>query len=159
MTPHWPRRAPNPWVWAFPLTYLLHIAEEYGSGEGFPSWASRFTGLQFTPVRFLAVNAIVWCAMCVGCALIVRRASFRWLLPALAAAVTLNGVAHLVATVATRSYPPGLLTGLLCWIPLGIVTLHRTREELRAGEYWWGVASGFGFHALVTLSAFLASRD
>lgn len=152
-----PSRRSSLWVWAFPLTYLLHMAEEYACGEGFPSWVSRVAGVHYTPARFLVVNAVVWCAMCAMCVLIVRRPAFRWLLTGLAAAVALNGVAHLVATVATRSYSPGLLAGLLCWVPLGVVTLHRTRGEVRAWEFWAGIASGFVFHVLVTLSALLVS--
>jgi len=46
-------------AWLFPASYAVHIAEEFWSGEGFPSWASRHTGLDFDPSRFLAINGAI----------------------------------------------------------------------------------------------------
>ena len=147
-----PVRAPVQ-AWLFPATYMAHIAEELWAGEGFPSWASRHTGLGFTPQRFLALNGVVLLVMIVCAALATRRPSLRWLLPALAAAVTLNGLAHIAASLVTRSYSPGLLSGTLLWVPLGIATLIRCSHSLSRRELLGGVAAGLAAHAIITLCA------
>ena len=118
-------RFPFAWPLLFPLTYLFHVAEEYWCGERFFNWASRLSGVSLTEQTFLAINAVAWSAMLLASLLALWLSAMRWVVIPLAAAVLLNGTAHLMASVLSVSYSPGLVTGLVLWVPLGAVTLVR----------------------------------
>lgn len=147
------------WVWLFPATYLLHIAEEYWGGEGFYRWISRFTGAELAPEQFLTLNATAWIFMVVGIAIMLWTNSWRWLLVAFGTVVLLNGLAHTVGSLITRSYSPGLLSGLFCWVPLGIVTLLRAWKSAPPSIFITGVIVGIGIHAVVSLLALQSLQE
>jgi len=143
---------PRFWPLLFPLTYLVHIAEEYWCGGGFHNW-SRVLGMQLDGMRFLQINAVAWTTMLLLClaALLVIR--IRWVVVSFAAAVLLNGLAHMIASIATVSYSPGLVSGLLLWAPLGSYTLLRAYAGMTRRAYWGAIVWGLVMHSLVTLTA------
>lgn len=51
---------PRYWPLLFPLTFLVHIAEEYRFG--FYLWA-RVLGMRMDGPRFMQINAVAWAAM------------------------------------------------------------------------------------------------
>ena len=144
---------PRFWPLLFPATYLLHIAEEYWCGERFFNWASRVSGINLTELAFLEINAAAWTIMLLMSAMAFSRPTFQWIVIPMSTAITINGVAHLLGTIISHSYSPGLVTGFLLWIPLGVFTLYRTRET---GRYWAGVILGVVLHGLVTLVALMS---
>jgi hypothetical protein len=135
----------------------LHIAEEYWCGERFFNWASRVAGINMTEDAFLGINQFAWIVMFLGCVVATLAPEMRWLVVAFASAVSLNGVAHLLASIFTWSYSPGVVTGLLLWIPLGVFTLVRARGRVSRVGYLVGILLGFGLHTLVTLTAYSMS--
>jgi hypothetical protein len=140
------------WVWLFPATYLAHIAEEYWGGEGFPRWISRVAGATLTTPEFLTLNAVAWVLMA-GAMVGVVRGLWRWPLVAFGLVVLLNALLHAGGSVVTRSYSPGLVTGLLFWLPLGAFTLWRAWADVPRRTFWTGVAVGLAMHAVVSLLA------
>jgi len=146
------RSLPRMWPLLFPLTYILHVAEEMWCGEGFPAWASRLSGVQLTPQRFLTLNAVALVVM-FGMNLVAAvSVELRWLMIPFAAAVLLNGLAHTAGTVFSASYSPGLVSGLLVWVPLGFYTLRRSRGEFARATFWAAVALGLALHGLLLLT-------
>ncbi|OGO69778.1 MAG: hypothetical protein A2Z37_07670 [Chloroflexi bacterium RBG_19FT_COMBO_62_14] len=81
-----------------------------------------------------------------------------WLLPALGMITAVNGLGHLAGTVATRSYSPGMITGLLLWTPLGLAALQVSRPTLSAPAWWLGIAAGLIVSGAVVGLAFAVSR-
>jgi hypothetical protein len=144
---------PRFWPLLFPATYLLHIAEEYWCGERFFNWASRIAGINLTEQAFLEINAAALTIMLLMAGMAFSRPTFQWIVIPMSTAVSINGVAHLLGTIFSRSYSPGLVTGVLLWIPLGVFTLYRARET---GRYWAGVMLGVILHGLVTLAALMS---
>jgi hypothetical protein len=142
-------------AWLFPLTYALHLAEEYWGGEGFPSWLSRMAGVSFTNQEFMVLNSMALVLMILGATLIYRL-TWRWLLVALAGVVFLNGALHLIFSLLTWTYSPGLVTGGLLWLPLGAVTMYRQWSRASRRSYSIGVVLALGLHAVVSLLALLA---
>jgi hypothetical protein len=131
------RPTPDP-VWLFPLTYAVHLLEEYFVGGGFPSWAQRALGIQLSNREFVAWNAFALAAMCAGALLVSRYRRFRYIEIGLAIAVLGNVAAHVIGSLATLTYSPGLITGVLVWIPLGWFRLrtvfgHSSRRARVAG--------------------------
>lgn len=137
------------WIWLFPLTYLLHAAEEYWGGEGFYRWAGRIIGRGMTPEQFLTINGLGWLLM-TGSVLIFRKTpSVRWLTISFATVVFINGLAHLLGSVWTETYSPGLITGLLLWVPLGAATFYRALGRTTRRSYLSGLLAGALIHAVL----------
>ena len=115
-----PKARPTPAaVWLFPVTYVVHLLEEYYVGGGFPVWAQRALGVQLSNREFVGWNVFALAIMCVGALLVSRHPRFRFIEIALAIAVCGNAAAHVIGSLATWTYSPGLITGVLVWIPLG----------------------------------------
>jgi uncharacterized protein with HXXEE motif len=140
---------PRAWPLLFPVTFLAHIAEEYFGG--FPAWSARWLGFTFGAAGFLELNAAAWIVMFV--ASIVATLGNAWLVVPFATATFVNGCVHLVLTIVTRSYSPGVITGTLFWIPLGAYTLRRKHAELSHAAFWSAAILGLALHALVVFYA------
>lgn len=139
------------WSWLFPVTYLLHAAEEYWGGEGYSAYLLRLRGVQLSPARFLLVQAIGLALMIFGI-ILARRLHFPNLLSVILGSVVLvNGLTHTILTLAYAEYVPGLITSIVLWIPLGIATLLRFRRTMREARYWFCVALGVGINGIVEL--------
>jgi hypothetical protein len=145
------------WGWLFPAAYAVHILEEWRGGEGFPAWVSRVMGAELSVERFLALNAWALAGMTLGVVLTLVFRRMRWLLVGFGAVVVVNGFAHLAASAATRSYSPGVVSGALLWLPLGLCTLRAGRANLSRRDFGAGLAVGLLMHAVVTLLAFFGS--
>ena len=146
------------WCWVFPLTYLLHIAEEYYVGGGYAAYLVRLRGLQISTSLFLAAQGVGMVLMIAGIFL-ARRFNFRHtLIVILGAVVLVNGITHLVMSLADWGYGPGLLTSLLLWIPLGGATLFHFKGRISNRKFWLGVASGVGVNASIVLLEIIGGR-
>ena len=131
------------WTWIFPVTYLIHIAEEYWGGEGYSSYLLRLRGITLSPTRFLAGQAVAFVLMMIGVILAKHLKLRNQMIVILGSVVFVNGLTHCVQTVAHGQYVPGLFTAILLWLPLGIATLLRFKK-LRTRSYWISVALGVG---------------
>lgn len=140
---------------SYPLSYALHIAEEAWVGESFPVWASRFSGVSFTHDEFVVLNGVALALMCV--AVSVARAwpqVRRLVVPALGTIVTVNGALHLAASLWSVTYSPGVISGTLVWLPLGVWTLWWAARALIARQLLVGCVVGALAHAAVSAVAF-----
>jgi len=130
------------WLWLFPASYALHIAEEGLAGQRFYRWIGRVTGREISPGVFAGVNLACEAAMVVA----VRRAQARqdaaWLVPALGTITAVNGIGHLAGSVITRSYSPGTLSGVAVWAPLGLFAAARSRQLLPRPLWRRGITAG-----------------
>ncbi len=139
------------WSWLFPITYLLHIAEEYWSGPGYSDYLLRLRGVQLAPTHFLLVHAIGFALMMVGIVL-ARRLNFPNLLSVILGAVVLvNGLTHTILSLTHAEYVPGLITSILLWTPLGILTLLGFRRTMCEPRYWFCVALGVAINGIIEL--------
>src|SRR5664280_2807084 len=51
------------WLWLFPASYAVHIAEEGLAGERFYRWIHRVVGREIGPHAFFALNLVFETAM------------------------------------------------------------------------------------------------
>jgi hypothetical protein len=138
-------------LWLFPLTYLLHIAEEYWGGEGYPAYLFRVHGVKLSGTRFLILQSLGILLMVVGI-LIARRLKFPILLLLILATVSLtNALTHIVQSLLIAGYEPGLVSSVLVWLPLGAFTLFRLRAVMNGGRYLLGVAIGLAISAAIRI--------
>ncbi len=138
-------------VWLFVPAYVCHLAEEFFGG--FPDWIARVVGRPLPPAGFVAINAVALVLMAVAIRAATRRESRGWMVIAIASLVFLNAVAHLLGSLATASYSPGVVTGAVIYFPLGAVVLVRAWDQAPEQQFWLGVAAG----ALANVAAFLSA--
>jgi len=137
---------------------VIHIAEEFYGGEGYLAYLKRLRGVELSPTKFLVGQAIGLGLIIIGL-LIARRLNFpKQLLIILGAVVMVNGFSHLGTSLFYREYTPGLITGVLIWIPLGVVTLISFKRGLSVRRYWLYVASGIAINAAVAVITLKGGR-
>ncbi|HUS11619.1 MAG TPA: HXXEE domain-containing protein [Pyrinomonadaceae bacterium] len=148
----------NFWSWMFPLTYLIHIAEEYWGGEGYPAYILRLRGVQMSTTRFLVAQGIGFVLVTIG-VILARRFNFRqMMLVILGTIVLVNGITHSVTALSIMSYGPGLWSSILVWMPLGIFALMRFRKGVTTKKYWIAVAIGVGVNIVVGILTMRGGR-
>lgn len=146
------------WLWFFLFTYLLHIAEEYWGGDGYSAYLSRTKGVDLTSRRFLFMTGIGLVLIIVGIPLAYTFGFPQLMMVILGTVFLINGVSHTISGVVTARYNPGLLSGMLIWIPLGIVTLVQLRERMSVARYLTAVAVGVGIQVVVSLLSLKGGR-
>lgn len=140
-------------LWLFPATYLIHIAEEYWVGGGFSAYIARVRNVNLPPSTFLLMNGIGLALMILG-VLLARRFSFtQWLLACFGMITLGNGLSHTINSVVSREYNPGLISGLLIWIPLGLAALVYVKGQMPRRRFWTALAIGIVILLIVALLA------
>ena len=122
------------WVrWAPLGAASLHIVEEFVFPGGFAAWDRRYRPdfkNSITPRLHIVVNALLLIICFDTGAMIGRRlGAALWLL--VAALLFSNALWHLRGAVKTRSYSPGMITGLLLYVPL---TIYGYDHFVRSGR-------------------------
>lgn len=145
-----------PLVWLFVVAYLAHVVEEFVGG--FPSWLASIFGRPLPVDTFLVINAVGLVAMVVAAFAATRKESMGWLAIGIAALTFANGLLHLLGSLATASYSPGLFTGVVLYLPLGLLALLRAWDQVPASFLWKGIGAGLAAHGLVSLVAATSVR-
>ena len=146
------------WLWVFPITYLIHIAEEYWGGEGYPAYILRLRGVHMSTTRFLLAQGVGFVLVTIG-VILARRFKFpQMMLVILGSIVLVNGITHTVTALSIMSYGPGLWSSIFIWMPLGIFTLVRFRKGVTNKKYWIGVAIGVGVNVVVGILTMRGGR-
>jgi hypothetical protein len=139
------------WATLFPVTYLVHIAEEYYCGGGFPQYMVKYYHVEMTEARFVILQLIGVIAMLLGLWLSARLRFPKTMLVIMASVVAMNGAVHLLRSAANVRYEPGLITGLALWLPLGLATVYLNRAEMSSARLIFSIAIGLAISGLVEL--------
>ena len=137
-------------LWLFPVTYFVHLLEEWFARAPIVLWGvqpDRPLGVR----SFLLWNAIGLILMITGVRLVRRGHRFHWIVPALATAVLLNSMGHLVGSFAARRYSSGLATAIVLWVPLALLTLVRVWDQTSGRTLRIGLIVGITIEVIVVL--------
>ena len=145
-------------LWLFPPAFALHVLEELFAGEGFPAWAARVVGSPVPLEGFLLVNLAGMVLLIAAVRSAIRDERAGWMAVAIATIAALNGTVHVLGTLVTGRYSPGLISGVVLYLSLGTLTLLRASYQAHAGAVTRGVLAGVAIHAAVFVVAFLLSR-
>jgi hypothetical protein len=145
------------WIWILPVSYIVHLAEEVWGGEGYAAWISRLSGSTFPRSTLLLLNLLLVVGMVAVILAAFRRGALHWAVVALGTAVLGNSLLHLGASLATRTYSPGLLTGILLWLPIGGYSIWRGLHRCEKRDLVLGVTIGVVATLLIS-SVALAPR-
>ena len=144
--------------WLFPLTYLIHVAEEYWGGEGYPAYILRVRGVHLTTTRFFVAQILGTVLMALGI-MLARRLNFSYLMVIIMASLVLvNGLTHTLTSLTNGGYGPGVFSSALIWIPLSIFCLVRFSREVSRKRFLLGVTIGLGVNVLVFVITMRGAR-
>lgn len=135
-----------------PMAYVIHLVEEVFGG--LPAWAIDVLGRGIPADRFIAINATAFVLFVAGTIGYLRFGRARWFPTALATILTANGVLHALAALYFGGYAPGVITGLVLYLPLGAIILRGARRSLTPALFKRAVVAGLLFHGLVSAVAF-----
>lgn len=141
------------WMWIFPVTYLIHLAEEYWGGEGYCAYLYRLRGVQLSTARFFFFQGLGIVLIVIGIFVSLHLRWPRFFLAIVGALVLSNGTTHTVTALRHGGYGPGLVTCVLVWIPLGLVTLFLLFGEMPAARLALAAGIGVAIQATVALIA------
>jgi hypothetical protein len=117
----------------------LHIWEEFVFPGGFADWDRRYRPVyreSITPRFHLFINSLlIFACLAVGSAGPTPSGVAGWL--TLTALLASNAVFHLVGAVRTREYSPGVVTGMLLYVPM---TVYGFVHFLTTGQATTGTA-------------------
>jgi hypothetical protein len=152
-------RATIIWSWLFPLSYLIHIAEEYWGGEGYPAYILRLRGVHMSTARFLAAQSVGLILVTIAVVLARRLKFLPMMLVILGTIVAGNALTHTVTALSILSYGPGLLSSIFIWGPLGIATMIRFKGFIDdPRQYWIAIAIGVGVNVVVGILTMRGGR-
>jgi hypothetical protein len=145
-------------MWVFPVTYLIHIAEEYWGGEGYSAYLYRLRGVHLSTGRFFFFQALGVVLIVIGIIISLQLRFPRFLLGIMGAIVLSNGITHTVTALRHWGYGPGLVSCILIWIPLGIGTLLALYGEMPLGRLVLAGTIGAAINGAVALIAMRGGR-
>jgi Protein of unknown function with HXXEE motif len=146
------------WSWLFPVTYLMHVAEEYFVGGGYSEYLMKLRGVHLSATRFLVSQTIGVVLMIIGLVIARRLGFLKIMLVILGAVVLVNGITHTVTSLTYMGYGPGLITSIFVWFPLGVATLIRFHGTIKPKKYWTAVAIGVGINAVIGIFTMRGGR-
>jgi Protein of unknown function with HXXEE motif len=144
---------PVPWLCLAALIYVLHVFEEFWAGTGFSLKLSQMRGINLTPKQFLTINLLAFLFLIVSIVLCLRLNFPSYFLVVFGAVALVNALLHTVASIRTTTYNPGLITGLLLFVPFGVGTFCRFIGDLSVPERCTAIALSFGIYIVISLIA------
>jgi hypothetical protein len=142
-------------VWLFVAAYGAHLLEEFFGG--FPEWVGLVIGRPLPVGAFLVINGVAIVLMIAAVRAAARREAHGWMAIAIATIAVINGAGHLIGAAATGTYAPGMVTGVVLYLPLGQLLLVRAWHQATGEMFSRGVVAGIAIHALVVLVAAIAA--
>lgn len=141
-------------VWLLPLTYSMHIVEEYFAGGGLPEWFSQVFNATISNNDFIIINAIALSAVIIFAFVYQFFKQYNVLFLALVTLFFVNGIIHFLSSVFSMTYSPGTITGLILYIPMGIFLFKRILPLLSYNQRVTGISIGIFIHIIVAIIAF-----
>jgi hypothetical protein len=141
------------WLSLFPLTYLIHIADEYWSAGGYSTHLFKTYGIELSPSRFIGLQALGLTLMIIGVVLAEILGFPNTLMVILSGVVFVNSLIHIFRSLSLGHAEPGLTTSLLLWLPLGLLTMLLTHDSMSFRRFCFAFLMGAAICGIVELIA------
>jgi hypothetical protein len=113
------------WIFsAFVVAAVIHVLEEYAYPGGFSDWM-RSLNPRFAPwitARFALIINGLFLLLCVMGAVVASKSLVFSL--SVASLLFFNGLTHLAGTIRAKRYAPGVVSGVLLYIPLSLYAFY-----------------------------------
>ena len=111
------------WLWFFPVSYVIHAAEEFWGGEGYTAYLYRLRGVHISISRFIVLHFLGLVLIATGLLIAYLLHFPVFMIVVFGALIFSNGISHTVTAIWDRGYGPGLITSI-AWIPLGAFAVY-----------------------------------
>ena len=138
----------NQIAWLIPVSMLIHQLEEYFAG--FAVWYSDILDTDFSSNDFILINSIALIIFLLFSLAYNLGYKNQVIFLALGTLLLINGVVHTFFTLFMLQYSPGTISGIILFIPLGIVQRRKLSAKLSKDEMLLGTV--FGIIGLLTVS-------
>ncbi len=103
--------------WGFVIAYIIHIIDESLMGETFVGMVKNLFWPEYQWKHFFGFNALLL-SLTIISIILFEVFNGSWIVAPLIFVFlyTTNGIWHLVSTIITRKYSPGLATSIIYWI-------------------------------------------
>lgn len=135
--------------WLFPITYLLHISEEWWGD--YPAHLRHTQDIQLSHARFSVLQGIGLLLMILGIVLSRRLRFPNQMLAILSTLIIGNAILHVLRSALFGVYEPGLVTSILFWLPLGSLTLAHQRGSMSGPRFLLSAAIGISICGAVEI--------
>jgi len=147
------------WIfWSFLLASLIHMGEEYFYPGGFMDVMKRLNPAlaSFVTVPMAVIINGLQLVLCI-CAVVAGESRLTFSM-SIAGLLVTNGVVHILGCLRVRGYAPGVITGILLYIPLSLYAYHYfvSSRLLTADRLIASVALGLGYQAVPIIYLTLA---
>lgn len=122
---------------------VVHLTEEFLGGTRSAN-PDKLHGLDLSRAGFIRTNVVVLLLFGVTIVLALKLGWPQFFLVALATFILINGSRHVLSTIKETAYSPGLVTGLLIFLPLGALTLIRLAPRMGSLRFTLAIATGTG---------------
>ena len=103
--------------WSFVIAYIIHIIDESLMGETFVGMVKNLFWPEYKWKHFFGFNTLLLLLTIISIILFEVFNGFWIIAPLIFIFLfTTNGIWHLVSTIITKKYSPGLATSLIYWI-------------------------------------------
>ena len=113
------------WIFsAFVVAAVIHVFEEYAYPGGFSDWM-RSLNPRFAPwitARFAVIINGLFLLLCVMGAVVASKSLVFSL--SVASLLFFNGLIHLAGTIRAKRYAPGVISGILLYMPLSLYAFY-----------------------------------
>jgi hypothetical protein len=137
-------------AWLLPVTLLAHQLEEYF--YQFPLWYSNLLNTKLSNQEWILINVVgLFIISIVSLSYLFN--TNKLILVALGTLVFVNGIVHLLLSIFTFSYSPGTISGVILFIPLGIIIFKKISPQLHSGERIIAIVTGIVVLFIVSMIA------
>jgi hypothetical protein len=136
-----------------PIAYMIHLCDEYFTGEGFPNWFSGIFDVNLSLNDFLIINSIGFAVTLTMSLLYSLNKVNNFIVSVLGTLFFINGIVHIVASVTTFSYSPGILSGIFVYLPLGYLMFKKIFPLIPQKQRLFPVVIGIIIQTIVAVVA------
>ncbi len=141
-------------VWLFPFAYLIHLLDEFFFGGGFAMWYSNLLNANLSEYDFLIINSTAF-VLVITVSILYSLGKIKNFIPAvLGTLFFMNGLVHLMLSVATWIYSPGTISGIIIYIPLGVIVYKNIFPLLTQDQRTSSIITAIILHILISIIAF-----
>lgn len=146
------------WLALFPVSYIIHFAEEFWCGEGYPAYLNRLRGVRMTNRRFVVLQTLGFVFFVVACVVSLSFQFPQLMIAILSGLVFCNGLSHTITAISDRRYGPGLIASMLLWMPLGVLSIYFLIGQLSNFRLVVGVVIGLAINGAIALFTIRGGR-
>lgn len=145
------RLNPTLLVWFLPIAFALHQIEEYFGG--FLDWYPTVMNATLSSEDFILINSIGLSIVLLFSIVYSFGVKNNFVFVVIGTLLFVNGIVHLLLTLVTQTYSPGVISGLIILIPLGGIIFRRIYPNLPANQRTPSIVIGILLLFMVSIIA------